>query len=139
VGFSSPPEVVAGFNRAWAVGDLDAAMACVASDGVFRLRLPGDMTAQGREAIAAALEGSREGFEPILYRPFSLVTAGDIVRFQVEFMYRHRASGEVLSGRLRMVMRVEDGAIVRADEFHDHAKVQAFLRLAATMSGACAG
>ena len=139
MGCSRPPEVVAGFNRAWGAGDIDAAMACVADDGVFRLRLPNDMTAQGREAIAAALQGAREDFEPILYRPFSLVTAGDIVRFQVEFMYRHRASGEVLNGRLRMVMRVEDGAIVRADEFHDGAKVQAFLRLAATMSGACVG
>ena len=139
MGCSRPPEVVAGFNRAWGAGDIEAAMACVADDGVFRLRLPNDMTAQGREAIAAALQGAREDFEPILYRPFSLVTAGDIVRFQVEFMYRHRASGEVLNGRLRMVMRVEDGAIVRADEFHDGAKVQAFLRLAATMSGDCVG
>jgi ketosteroid isomerase-like protein len=131
--------VVAGFNRAWGAGDIDAAMACVADDGVFQLRLPNDMTAYGREAIAAALRGARVDFEPILYRPLSLVTEGDTVRFQVEFMYRHRASGEILNGRLRMVMRVEDGAIVRADEFHDGAKVQAYLRLAATMSGVHAG
>ena len=44
-------------------------------------------------------------------------------------MYRHRASGEVLSGRFRMVMQVKDGLIDRADEYHDRAKVEAFLRL----------
>jgi ketosteroid isomerase-like protein len=44
-------------------------------------------------------------------------------------MYRHRRSGEVLSGRFRMIMRVEDGLIVRTDEYHDRAKVEAFLRL----------
>ena len=44
-------------------------------------------------------------------------------------MYRHRASGEVLSGRFRMLIRVEDGLVVRADEYHDRAKVEAFMRL----------
>ena len=28
-----------------------------------------------------------------------------------------------------MIMRVEDGLIVRADEYHDRAKVEAFMRL----------
>jgi ketosteroid isomerase-like protein len=44
-------------------------------------------------------------------------------------MYRHRDSGEVLSGRFRHVMRVENGLIRRVDEFHDRAKVEAFMRL----------
>jgi ketosteroid isomerase-like protein len=44
-------------------------------------------------------------------------------------MYRHRESGQVLSGRFRLVIRVEVGLIQRVDEFHDRAKVEAFMRL----------
>jgi ketosteroid isomerase-like protein len=35
----------------------------------------------------------------------------------------------VLNGRFRMVMQVKDGFIVRTDEYHDRAKVEAFMRL----------
>ena len=44
-------------------------------------------------------------------------------------MYRHRDSGEMLNGRFRMVMQVTDGLLVRTDEYHDRAKVEAFMRL----------
>jgi len=44
-------------------------------------------------------------------------------------MYPHRRSGEILSGRFGMIMQVERGPIVRAEEYHDRAKVEAFLRL----------
>ena len=71
----------------------------------------------------------REDFEYILYRPFKLTADGDTVRFQVEFMYRHRESGEKLEGRFRMVMVVKDGKLVRTDEYHDRAKLEAFMRL----------
>ena len=130
----TPVEVVNQFNAAWAANDIDKAIACVAADAVYALHISGDVLAHGgvttgREAITAVLCQVRVDFDYILYRPFSRVADGDIVRFQVEFMYRHRASGEVLSGRFRMVMQVKDGLIVRADEYHDRAKVEAFLRL----------
>ncbi len=51
-------------------------------------------------------------------------------------MYRHRASGEVLDGRFRHVMRVKDGLIVRTDEYHDRAKVETFMRLVGGPQGA---
>jgi hypothetical protein len=59
----------------------------------------------------------------------SLYVNESIVRYQVEFMYRHRLSNEMLTGRCRFVMTVVDGLIVRADEYHDRAKVEAFMRL----------
>jgi ketosteroid isomerase-like protein len=71
----------------------------------------------------------RRDFEYVLYRPLDLKPNGSEVRYQVEFMYRHLGSGEVLSGRFRLVMIVEGGLIVRADEYHDRAKVEAFMRL----------
>lgn len=86
----------------------------------------------GRVNIEAGLRLARKQFEYLLYRPMDLIAEGNEVRHRVEFMYRHRASGEILSGRFRMIMRVEDNLIVRADEFHDRARVEAFLRLFAS-------
>lgn len=131
-----PREVVVAFNSAWAAGDIEAAMARIADDAVYELHvsdevLPFGGTTAGRDAIEATLKRMRTEWDYILFRPMALAETGDTVRFQVEFMYRHVASGEVLSGRFRLVMRVEDGLIKRADEYHDRAKVEAFMRLIA--------
>ena len=131
---SGPADVVCQFTRFWTAGDIDSAMLLVAEDAVYVLYISGDVLpfageTVGRDNIAAALRKIRQDFEYLLYRPLDLVTNGDEVRYQVEFMYRHRASGEVLGGRFRMIMRVENGLLVRTDEYHDRAKVEAFMRL----------
>ena len=131
---SGPADVVRAFTRFWAAGDIDSAMLSVAENAVYVLYISGDLLpfageTVGRDNIAAALRKIRQDFEYLLYRPLDLVVDGDEVRYQVEFMYRHRARGEVLSGRFRMIMRVENGLLVRTDEYHDRAKVEAFMRL----------
>jgi ketosteroid isomerase-like protein len=134
VTIATPLEAVDQFNAAWAAGDVDVAMSWVAEDAVYALYISGELLPHGgdtfgREQIGAALKQVRVDFEYLLYRPMHVHAKNDVVRFQVEFMYRHRASGEILSGRLRFVMRVIAGLIVRADEYHDRAKVEAFMRL----------
>jgi ketosteroid isomerase-like protein len=129
-----PLEVVTHFNTAWEAGDLEGALAFVAEDAVYELHVSNDALpfggqTMGRVAIKETMRRMRADWEYILYRPLALAGHGDIVRFQVEFMYRHRASGEILSGRFRLVMRIENGLIKRADEYHDRAKVEAFMRL----------
>lgn len=131
---SSPLEVVAKFNAAWEAGDIEGALAFIADDAVYELHvskevLPVGGPSVGRDAIAATMRQMRTDWDYVLYRPLALSAHGDIARFQVEFMYRHRASGEVLSGRFRLVMRIENGLIKRADEYHDRAKVETFMRL----------
>jgi len=130
----TPIEVVSSFNEAWVANDVDAAMTWVAEDAVYALYISGELLPAGgetvgRDNIAAALRKIRECFDYLLYRPLHLHAKGDVVRYQVEFMYRHRPSGETLSGRFRMVMRVKDGLLIRADEYHDRPKVEAFMRL----------
>lgn len=132
-----PTDIVAAFNAAWAAGDITAALEFVAEDAVYELHVSDVLircggVANGRDNIGTVLTQFRAKFEYILYRPLTLVCDGDTVRFQVEFMYRHCASGEMLSGRFRHVMRVKDGLIVRTDEYHDRAKVEAFMRLFAS-------
>ncbi|MBN8912325.1 MAG: nuclear transport factor 2 family protein [Rhizobiales bacterium] len=130
----SPIAVVEAFNRAWIRGDIDDAMRVVAPDCVYALYISDELLThggetRGRDNIRAALTEVRIDFEYVLYRPYNVVLDGDVCRYRVEFMYRHRRSGEMLNGNLRFLMQVRDGLIVRADEYHDRAMVEAFLRL----------
>jgi ketosteroid isomerase-like protein len=125
------------FNELWAGGDIDGAMALIADDCVYALYISGELLPiggenRGKPVIEAGLRQVRRDYEYLLFRPLELRGKGDEVRFQVEFMYKHVRSGETLNGRFRMIMSVVNGKIVRADEYHDRAKVEAFLRLFAT-------
>lgn len=127
-------EVVSRFNTAWAAGDLDTAISYIADDAVYELHISKDLlpfggVTEGRANIEAVLRRMRADYEYILFRPLTLAEQDETVHFQVEFMYRHRASGEILSGRFRLVMLIQNGQIVRADEYHDRGRVEAFLRL----------
>ena len=131
---ATPLEAVDQFNAAWAAGDIDTAMHWVAEEAIYALYISGELLPHGgetcgRDKISKALRQVRVDFDYLLYRPMHLHVKDQTVRFQVEFMYRHRRSGEILSGRLRFVMRIEEGLIMRADEYHDRAKVEAFMRL----------
>jgi ketosteroid isomerase-like protein len=134
---TGPEQVVRSFNAAWVPGYLDTAIRLVAEGAVYTLFISEDLLpvggeTVGRDAIEAGLRALRQQFEYLLYRPGNLSVDGNVVRYQVEFMYRHRASGEMLTGRFRIVMRVEDDLIVSAEEYHDRAKIEAFLRLFAS-------
>jgi ketosteroid isomerase-like protein len=134
-------EVVEAFLAAWVAGDVEAAAARFAVDGIYALHLSADLLQHGGEAvgrnrIAEALRYFGSRFDLLASRPANLRFNEDIVRTQVEFRYRHRLSREVLSGRFRLVFRVRDRQIVRADEYHDRLKVEAFIRLFAHPSNA---
>ena len=97
---SGPADVVRRFNEVWAPGDIEGALQFVAEHSVYVLHISGDLLpfageTVGRDNIAVALHRMRADYEYVLYRPLGLVVDGDNVRYQVEFMYRHRASGEV--------------------------------------------
>ena len=53
------------------------------------------------------------------------------MRVQVQFVYHHRETGGNLSGSKRLVFTVKNDLIVRVEEFHDAAMVEAFMRLTA--------
>lgn len=132
-----PRQVVGRFNTAWEHGDLDAAMSCAAEDCVFTLHVSEDVVehagrAVGREQIRATLAAARRHYDYILYRPHVLGVDGETVRVRVEFMGVHRASGERIGMTFRHVFVVRDGLIATCDEYHDRAKLEAYLRLIAS-------
>lgn len=125
------------FARAWQAGDFEETLSHIAFDAVYCLyiseeALPFAGETVGRDAIEGSLRLIRQQFEYLLYRPQNVVMQDDTVRASVEFMYRHRASGEMLSGRFRIVTKFRDEKIIRADEYHDRARIEAFMRLIAS-------
>jgi ketosteroid isomerase-like protein len=131
---ATPTQIVERFSEVWAAGDFDRAMEFIAENCVYALYISDELLpvggeTRGKPGIEAGLRQVRRDFDYLVYRPLEMREKAGEVRYQVEFMYRHVRSGEILTGRFRMIMRIEDGKIVRADEYHDRAKVEAFLRL----------
>lgn len=113
---------------------MERALNFASEDCIYRLNVSDASTpfggvTVGRTAILQAMIETRRVFEYVLYRPLSFADKGPIVRSRTEFIYRHRASGEMLNGYIRHVFKVEGGQFVEADEFHDAPMAEAFLRL----------
>jgi ketosteroid isomerase-like protein len=131
--------VVAAFLDAWSRRDLHRAMTYWAQDSTFTLHLsedllPGAGTTTGRDQIHVQLATMLEQWEYILFRPGPLradYTEPTFIRCRHEFIYRHRATGQELSGHCRFIWRLSDGLIHSFEIFHDRGRIEAFLRLAA--------
>lgn len=126
--------LVRAFCTAWAEGDIDAALAVAAEDAVYTLHLsegvlPFVGESRGKAAIRDSLTQMRQHFDYLLWRPFPMTTQGDTVRGQLEFLFRHRASGEMIGGRGRFVWTVRDGKVQSCQEFQDRAMFETFMRL----------
>jgi ketosteroid isomerase-like protein len=70
-------------------------------------------------------------FELQRYVPRNITSREDVARCQIEYAFRHRASGEIIDGVLRVVAQITDGRIVRFREYHDRERIRAFMRLVA--------
>lgn len=84
---------------------------------------------RGWDAVNAKLLGIREAFEYLVYKPRIFAIQGNVVRARIEFVYRHKRSGQLLSGHMRSVFEIRDGLVVRCDEYVDAPLVEAFMRL----------
>lgn len=126
-------ELVLRCLNAWSDRDLPGVVACLAPHVRYTLHAeegPLAGTAEGREVVAERLAAFMDLFDFLAYVVDGIRSDGPIVRTSIVFWYRHRKSRLELNGRYRHVWRVEDGLIVACDEFHDAAKLNAFMRLA---------
>lgn len=127
-------QVVSEFNRLWAGGDLDAAMDLVADECVLTVHVSEDLVEHagqwvGADQVRSALFTACRHYDYILYRPVIMGTDGSTVRVRVEFIGTHRQSGEPMNMTFRQVFFIENGKILRCDEYHDRAKLEAYLKL----------
>ncbi len=130
-----PASVARSILVAWSTNDIASTLAFVADDCVWIIHvdpeaLPLAGRVQGIQAIETRLEQLVACFAYQLFRPMEIVADGTLVRSRVEIMVQHRASGEVFSGRLRLLMDVRDGKVISMEEFHDAPMLEAFMRFA---------
>ena len=120
--------------NAYETGDFDGFFELLAEDVVYTLYLDEEVVpfagvAQGKAQLRPRIEHMHRIFEYVLWRPLVVFTNGDTATNQIEFMLRHRATEEMVTGRCRFVTQVVDGLVVRVDEHHDAERIQAFMRL----------
>jgi ketosteroid isomerase-like protein len=119
---------------AYAMGDLEVASAYFAEDAVYAIHidqqiLPFGGEVIGRNAILHQWQEINRAFELVQHNPKIISCNDDVVRVQVQFAFRHRRSGAVIDGMLRIVAQVEGGKIVRLREYHDQERIRAFMCL----------
>jgi ketosteroid isomerase-like protein len=134
-----PEGVLESAVTAYALGDWTAAIAYFAEDASFAIHVDEDILpfggeVVGRSEIREKWHNVAASFELLRYAPRSITGHDDIARCQIEYGFRHRASGEVIDGVLRVVVQVVDGRIVQFREYHDRERIRAFMRLVATIS-----
>ncbi len=139
---ASSKEIVEQAYAAWAARDLAGALACAADDIEFIMHLPSDVVPfagpmRGREALAQNLQTVLDEFDFLAYEPVQITAQGLSFHSQVRFHYRHKATGLDYDGTMRHTWFVENGKIVRWEEFHDVERVRAYFKLLAQrLSGA---
>jgi ketosteroid isomerase-like protein len=131
---SDPEGILEGGLTAYALGDLEAAAAYFVEDAQYAIYVDKDILpfggqVIGRAAIVGVWRNTFDSFELLQHAARNLTAQDDIVRCQVDFAFRHRKSGEVIDGVMRVVAQVENGRIVRYREYHDQERIRAFMRL----------
>ena len=130
-----PRSVVEAAIARWATQDVESSFVYVAEDVVYVLHIAEDLTAfagvtEGKEAMKAAFYKMIEEYDYLKWEPVIMGVAGDLVRVQTQFRFRHRRTGTDLEGSMRTNFTIRDGLIVRCEEHVDRGHVEAFMRLA---------
>ena len=121
---------------AWANQDLDRALSFVSDDIVHTLNVDGELvpfaaSVKGKAAMREKLELMLNTFEIGACVTDHVSVQGNTTRANMKAIYVHLASGQRLVTKFRYVIEQRDGLIVRINEFHDAAYLEAFMRFIA--------
>ncbi len=116
------------------------ALGPLADDFRFTLHLPKD-TVPGAGATVSKTEATRmfqsfmDTYDFLAYEPGDIAVSaeGDRATASPAIRYRHKATGKIIEARISHFWSFLDGKAVSLDEYHDTARVMAFL---ATLGGA---
>ena len=119
----------------WVAGDVELILSTLSDDVVYQLyvsqtALPYGGEWVGKDAVRNVFFDMFAVFDCTEFEPTLLEVRDGIARCQCQYVYRHRASGEWLSGSCRLVCTIAHNLIVRMDEYHDEALLKAFSRFA---------
>ncbi len=125
--------IVASWIGSWAAGDVETTLAHLHDGIVYKIHtsvvLPFGGEKRGHEALRELMFTVLADFDVLLYSPNYIRASNDGVRANVGYIYRHRATGEVLEGTRRLLIQIRDGLIGRIDGYYDDRMVEAFMRL----------
>lgn len=120
----------------YAAGDIEGFLSYLTDDVVYSLHLdetlyPFAGGIAGKHEFRQRLQEMRSAFDYIHWNPGTIRVAEDgSAKVLVEFVYKHKASGEVLDGVYRLVVKIRaDRKVCRLEEYHDAPRVHAFARL----------
>ncbi len=119
--------------RRWSDGDFDGVLALLADDiihtvNIDALQIPWVASAAGKAEVTARLKVIQATFVVDAFIIESLVYEPEAIRATVLGYHKHRKTQERLDVRVRFLVRVRDGLIVRLDEPVDGAYFEAFQR-----------
>jgi ketosteroid isomerase-like protein len=126
--------VVASFFAYWRVQDLEMAVAHGHPDLVYTIHNGSDASPlagiyRGPEACRDLGYAMLAVFDYLTYEPTIISAEDSFVRAQVNFCYRHRATGNIIEGTRRLVFEIRDSLIYRLDSFEDTLRLEAFMRM----------
>lgn len=134
-----PASVVRRHWAAWRYQDKQTSLTLCAPDVTFAVYVPehvlffgGETT--GKPSVSDRLQTLIDHFETIDYEGTVTRVTGNVVHGLVRFRFRHRATGEEIEGVMRQVVVVRNGLMQRLEEYHDAARIRAFMRLVAQIA-----
>ena len=125
---------VASWIACWAAQDVEMTLLHLDENVVYKVHtalevLPFGGENCGQEGLRDLMFTVLADFDVLLYSPNFITPVGDGVRANVKYIYRHRATGEILEGTRRLLIQIRDDRIARIDAYYDDRMVEAFMRL----------
>jgi len=122
------------FCKAWEHQDLEGALEVVHDNIIYSMFIPQDVVpfggeTRGKPAMADRMRTILEQFDMMQFEAIQFKSDGNVEHTRVDYRFRHRETGEEISGIMRLVTTIEGGLISDLKEFHDLEKVRAFMRL----------
>lgn len=134
-------EIVRKVWQLWAARDKAGTLRLFDDDILYALCIPEEVLpfggeTRGKASVADRLQTILNIFDTVRYEGSVTWVRDSLVHGNVDYCFRHKATGEELDGVLRIVARVENGRIVSWREATDAPRVHAFMRLVAETAAA---
>lgn len=126
-------------HETWSAGDLDGLLSCLHDDIVYTINVDGiDYAAgsNGKANVRNRLLIKLDTFEVQAFLPEWIVHNAEYSRSSVLGFYKHKKTGTRLEVRARFTVYIRDGLIVRMEEVHDAAYLEAFHRFVTFLESA---
>lgn len=130
--------LMAAFCDHYRARDLAACAAFFTDDVVYAFYIDTELApfggvSIGRDVMMHRLAMIDDLFELLDYRLLGARQESDNLNASIAYHFRHKATGEDIAGTMRVNGQLRGQQLCRVNEYHDRARVEAFLRLVQNM------